>query len=124
MSIDARVVQARDAGTEREGRQRFERFRQLNEAIDEATRAGDEELAAELRKELGELRAKFRGQRRIEFSRELRTAMRREAEMLFRHLLREDRSVLDLIDAITPSSTKRSPSTTASPAWKAATCAS
>jgi hypothetical protein len=99
VSIDARVVQARDAGTEREGRQRSERFRQINEAIDEATRAGDEALAAELRKQLGELRAQFRGQRRVEFSRELRTAMLREAEMLFRHLLREDRSAVDLLDA-------------------------
>ncbi len=99
VSIDARVVQARDAGTEREGRERFERFRKLNEDIDIAQQAGDEARVAELKKELGELRAKFRGQRRVEFSAELRTAMRREAEMLFRHLLREDRSVLDLLDA-------------------------
>ena len=99
VSIDARAVQTRDAGTERESRARFERFRQLNEAIDEATRAGDEALAAALRKELGELRAKFRGQKRIEFGAELRTAMRREAEMLFRHILREDRSALELLDA-------------------------
>ncbi len=99
VSIDARVVQARDAGTERAGRERFERFRKLNEDIDAATRAGDAAKAAELRKELAEARAKFRGQGRVEFSAELRTAMKREAEMLFRHLLREDRSVRDLVDA-------------------------
>ena len=99
VSIDARVVQARDAGTEAEGRQRFERFRKINEDIDIATRAGDEPRVVELKNELGEMRAKFRGGKRIEFSAELRTAMRREAEMLFRHLLREDRSALELLEA-------------------------
>jgi Protein of unknown function (DUF1588)/Protein of unknown function (DUF1592)/Protein of unknown function (DUF1585)/Protein of unknown function (DUF1595) len=99
VSIDARVVQARDAGTENAGRQRTERFRKLNEEIDVATRAGDEARAAELRKELAEARAQFRGQARVEFSAELRTAMKREAEMLFRHLLREDRSVCELVNA-------------------------
>jgi hypothetical protein len=35
---------------------------------------------------------------RVEFDRELRVAMRRETEMLFDHVLRDDRSLLDLID--------------------------
>ena len=99
VSIDARVVQARDAGTEAEGKARFERFRKINEDIDIATRAGDEATVAELKKELGEMRAKFSRGKRIEFSAELRTAMRREAEMLFAHLLHDDRSALELLDA-------------------------
>ncbi len=98
ISIDARAVIARDNGTERENRERFENFRRLNRQIDEAEKAGDPERVAALREEMSALRARFRGQRRVEFSGSLRHAMRREAEMLFRHLLREDRSVLELID--------------------------
>ncbi len=99
VSIDARVVQARDAGTEAEGKQRREQFHQINEDIDVATRAGDETRVAELKKELNEMRLKFFGGKRVEFSAELRTAMRGEAEMFFSHLLREDRSALELLDA-------------------------
>jgi hypothetical protein len=36
--------------------------------------------------------------RRFDFDRELRVAMKRETEMLFEHVAREDRSVLDLVD--------------------------
>jgi hypothetical protein len=41
---------------------------------------------------------RFRGPR-VEFDRDLRVAMRRETEMLFGHVLKEDRSVLELIDS-------------------------
>ena len=45
-------------------------------------------------------RRERRGRRpRIEFDHELRRAMKREAEMLFEHVMREDRSVLDFIDS-------------------------
>ena len=98
VSIDARVVQSRDAGTEQEMRERFEHYRRLNREIDKAEKARDEARVATLREEMEALRSKFRGQRRIEFGGSLRSAMRREAEMLFRHLLREDRSVLELVD--------------------------
>jgi len=100
VSIDARSVIARDNGTERENRERFENFRRLNREIDEAEKARDETKLAALKEEMSVLRAKFRGQgqRRIEFSGSLRNAMRREAEMLFRRTLREDRSVLELVD--------------------------
>ncbi len=97
VSIDARIVQARDAGQESEIRKRFERRQQLNQAIDAAEKAHDEAKAAALRNELAEFRKQF-GTRRIEFSGELRTAMRREAEMWFKHLLRGDKSVLELIE--------------------------
>ena len=100
VSIDARVVQARDAGQERDMRERFETFQRLNREIDAATKARDTAKTETLRQQLDEIRAKFRNHRgqRIEFGGRLRTAMRREAEMLFRHLLREDRSVLELVD--------------------------
>lgn len=99
VSIDARMVLARDAGTEKDMRARFAYRQRLNQEIDLAEKARDTEKLAALRKELDEFRAKYgnRG-RRIEFGGSLRTAMRREAEMLFRHILREDRSLLELVD--------------------------
>ncbi|RYD28336.1 MAG: DUF1592 domain-containing protein, partial [Verrucomicrobiaceae bacterium] len=99
VSIDARIVLARDAGQERDMRERFEKFRQLNRDIDEAEKAHDLARAESLKQERNEMRAKFgNGGRRIEFGGSLRTAMKREAEMLFKHLLRNDGSVLQLVD--------------------------
>lgn len=99
VSIDARVVQARDAGQEKETRGRFETFQRLNREIDAALKAHDDAKAASLRQEMTALRAKFGNKgKRIEFAGSLRTAMRRETEMFFRHLLRDDRSLLELID--------------------------
>ncbi len=97
VSIDARVVISRDSGTEKENNERFQTFRRLNREIDEAEKAKDDAKVATLREEMKALRGKFRG-KRIEFGGSLRTAMRREAELYFRHVLREDRSVLELID--------------------------
>lgn len=97
VSIDARVVQARDAGTEKENRGRFELRQRLNREIDEAEKAHDEARLVSLRQQMNELRAKF-GTKRIEFSGDLRRAMRREAELFFRHLLKDDRSVLELLE--------------------------
>ena len=96
VSIDARVVQARDAGSEKDLRERFEKRRQLNALIDEAEKAHDDAKVAALREEMTALRSRF-GTRRIEFSGDLRRAMRSEAEMLFSHLLEGDRSVLELV---------------------------
>ena len=102
VSIDARVILSRDSGTEKEMNERLQTFRRLNREIDEAEKAGDQGKVATLRDEMRALRAKFRGNgRRIEFGGSLRTAMRREAEMYFEYLLREDRSVLELIDSDT-----------------------
>ncbi|MEO5716466.1 MAG: DUF1592 domain-containing protein [Luteolibacter sp.] len=98
ISIDARTVQARDAGQEKEMQQRFENFQRLNREIDAAVKAHDSTKEASLREQLATLRALFKGKKRVEFSAQLRTAMRRETEMLFRYLMREDRSVRELID--------------------------
>ena len=96
VSIDARVVQARDLGSEKDLRERFEKRRQLNALIDEAEKAHDDAKVASLRAEMTALRARF-GTRRIEFGGGLRQAMRREAEMLFSYLVEQDRSVLELV---------------------------
>ncbi len=99
VTIDARIVQARDVGQEKDLHERTRRFQQIRQAIGEAEKAGDQAKQDALRNEMEELRAKFRRNgRRIEFGGSLRTAMRREAEMLFRHVLREDRSILELVD--------------------------
>ncbi len=99
VTIDARIVQARDLGQEKDLRERTMRFQQIRQAISEAEKAGNQAKQDVLRKEMDELRAKFRRNgRRIEFGGSLRTAMRREAEMLFRHVLREDRSILELVE--------------------------
>ena len=44
-------------------------------------------------------REEFAKRRRVDFNAELRAAMRRETEMLFSHIMQEDRCVLELIDA-------------------------
>ncbi len=99
VSLDARVVLARDVGQEKDMRQRFERFQKLNREIDEAEKAHDIAKVDALKKARAEMRAKFgNGGKRIEFSGSLRTAMRRETEMLFKHLIRTDGSVLGLIE--------------------------
>ncbi|MEO7098871.1 MAG: DUF1592 domain-containing protein [Luteolibacter sp.] len=99
VSIDARVVLARDAGQEKEARGRFENFQRLNREIDAALKAHDDAKVTALREELAAFRAKFgKKGKRVEFSGSLRTAMRRETEMFFRHLLRDDKSVLELIE--------------------------
>jgi len=99
VTIDARIVQARDLGQEKDIRERTLRIQQIRRAIDAAEKAGDEPKQAALRQELDEMRAKFRRNgKRIEFAGSLRTAMRREAEMLFNHVLREDRSILELVE--------------------------
>ncbi len=97
VSIDARIVQARDIGTDKELRSRFERRQKINLEIDEAEKAHDEPKLAQLRGELAEMRRKFTNMRRVDFSTDLRSAMRQEAELLFQHLLRHDGSTLDLI---------------------------
>ncbi len=98
ISIDARIVQARDAGQEKEMQQRFVYFQRLNRDIDAAVTDHDSAKVASLREEMAALKSLYKNRKRIEFGGSLRTAMRRETEMLFRYLLRDDRSILELID--------------------------
>ena len=99
VSIDARIVVARDEGTEKAMRERFERYMWLKKEIGNAEKANNTARVEELQKEIELLRAQYmRRGKRPEFEGSLRTAMRREAEMLFSYIIREDRSVLELLD--------------------------
>src|SRR4029077_7020719 len=72
------------------------RFRELN-------RKPPDKLTEAEKKELAATRASFfKGFRRFaqfELTGDLRRAMRQETEMAFEHIVREDRSLLELIDA-------------------------
>lgn len=91
IDINAREVINRDRGGQQDFAKRRERFRQLRE-IEE------DKLTPEEKKELEEIRAGFR-RPTIELDGNLRRALREEAEKLFAHIAREDRSALELIDA-------------------------
>src|SRR5438477_7391113 len=96
IDINARIVLARDSGEERDFQKRRRRFEELN-AIPEGKRT--EEQTAELKQMLEQRRKRFANRPQIELDRDLRRAMRDETEMSFGYILREDRSVLELIDA-------------------------
>lgn len=94
ISINERSVLARDAGQDRDQEKTRARFAVLRDIP-------PEQLTEEQKKELEEIRASFRRRRgpAVELTGELRRAMRRESELVFEHIVREDRSVLELIDS-------------------------
>lgn len=96
IDINVRAVLSRDSGQERGFQRNRRRFQELR-AIPE------EKLTPEEKAELEQIRQQFRrrfGNRpQVELDRELRRALRQETEMLFAYLLREDRSVLELLDS-------------------------
>ena len=94
ISINSRVILARDRGEERDFSKRRARIRELI-AIPEELRTPEEQA---------ELQLMFDRRRRnnapqIELDRDLREAMQRETEMYFAHIIREDRSVTELIES-------------------------
>ncbi|HYO23354.1 MAG TPA: DUF1592 domain-containing protein, partial [Lacipirellulaceae bacterium] len=93
--VDARAVLSRENPDPERDRLR-ERFRAL-QRLDPATMT--EAQLAELRQTRREFETRFRAFRRAELSRDMRRAMRRETEMAFAHVVREDRSLVELIDA-------------------------
>jgi hypothetical protein len=93
IDINARAVLARDAGEQRDVAQRRQRFRELN-AIPEGKRTPEQK--AELQQML-ERRRRFLREPPIELDRDLRRALREETELSFAFVLRQDRSVLELI---------------------------
>ena len=95
IDINPRLVLARDAGEERELAKLREEFRALRarEARDRLT-PEDAERRQKLRERFGRF---FRPQ--VELDRDLRRFMREETERYFAHVMREDRSVLELIDS-------------------------
>jgi hypothetical protein len=96
VEINARAVIARDEPPDPKMRERRLRFREL-------IRKPPESLTEAEKKELADMRATFfRGFRRFNqfaLTRDLRQAMRRETEMCFEHVLRNDRSLLELLDS-------------------------
>jgi Protein of unknown function (DUF1592)/Protein of unknown function (DUF1588)/Protein of unknown function (DUF1585)/Protein of unknown function (DUF1595) len=93
--INAPAVISRDQAPDPEAEKRRARFRAL-------IQKPPEELTAAEKKELQDARGTFAGSfrrfREFELTRELRQAMRRESEMLFEHIVRGDRSLLELLD--------------------------
>jgi hypothetical protein len=92
--IEERAVLAREDGSNTDRERNRRRFRELRDKPEES-------LTPEEKEELGRLRAAFRnaGQPRVEMTGELRRAMRQETEKTFEYILREDRSLLELLDS-------------------------
>ena len=93
ISINSRVILARDKGEERENEERRRRIQELM-AIPVEKRAPEE------KEEMRLMFEQFRKRPQpLELDRELREAMQRETELFFTHIFREDRSVTELIDS-------------------------
>ncbi len=95
VTIDSRAVLQREEKPDPDQDRKRSRFRELRNR-DSAT------LSAEETQELDQLRNElFRSfnRSRPELTGDLRRAMRRETEMTFEHVIREDRSVRELIDS-------------------------
>ncbi|HTL18701.1 MAG TPA: DUF1592 domain-containing protein, partial [Patescibacteria group bacterium] len=96
ININERVVLARDRGQERQLEHRFKRFREL-QAIPKEKRTPEQQ--EELQKMIDERRKRNQNQQEIELNEGLRRAMREETEMCFGYVMRENRSVLELVDS-------------------------
>ena len=94
--IEARAVLAREAKVDPEREQHRARFRELRNKPPES-------LSQQEKDELETLRASFRRQfarrPRVEADEELRRSMRMETEKVFDYVIRDDRSVLELVDS-------------------------
>ncbi|MEA2631478.1 MAG: hypothetical protein QOE66_1697, partial [Chloroflexota bacterium] len=93
--INAPAVIARDEPPDPEAERRRARFRALiRKPPEELTDAEKQELQAAR----GTFTRSFRRFREFELTGDLRQAMRRETEMLFEHIVRGDRGLLELLD--------------------------
>jgi mono/diheme cytochrome c family protein len=96
VEINARAVMSRDEVQDPQAQARQARFREL-------IRKPQDSLTEDEKKELAEVRRTFFGGFRrfaqFDLTGDLRRSMRRETEMLFEHVLRNDRSLLELIDS-------------------------
>lgn len=96
IQINGRAVASREPRSiDPDGDVRRRRFFELFRKGDTRTEA--EEAEFEIEREV--FRRTFDGGSSQELTDELRAAMRRETEMLFEHVLRQNRSLLDLIDS-------------------------
>lgn len=96
VQINARAVLAGDQPRDPEAERRRDRFRELvSKPSEELTDAEKEEIRT-IRESFG---GSFRRSREFELNGELRRAMQRETEILFEHVVREDRGLVELLDA-------------------------
>jgi hypothetical protein len=97
IDINPRVVLARDRGEDRDMRRRFQRIQELREIPEEKRTA---EQKAELETFIAQRRQRQRRPNEItELDRDLRRFLRDETFSYFNYVMREDRSVLELIDS-------------------------
>jgi len=97
IDINARLVIARDRGEDRDMQRRFKRVQELRE-IGDGKRTPEQE--AELQEFVAQRRQRGNRQNQItELDRDMRRFLRDETLLYFGHVMREDRSVLELIDS-------------------------
>jgi len=95
IDINAFVVLARDRGEEKDVERRRRRFQELT-AMAEEKRTPEQK--AELQQMFEERRRRQNNRQNVELDNDLRRALREETEMCFAGVMRENRSVLELID--------------------------
>jgi hypothetical protein len=94
--VDARAVISRDAKPDPEAEKRRNRFRELIRKPPEQLTGAEKTELQEARKSFN---SSFRRFREFELTGELRRAMRRETEMHFEHVVRENRPLGELLDS-------------------------
>lgn len=102
IQINAFAVAARETVVDPKAAERQTRFRELNRKPPETLTAAEKKELEELRTtafQFGGRGAGRGGAPRVELTPDLRRAMRREAEMAFEHVLKNDRPLTELIDA-------------------------
>jgi len=96
IDINAFVVMARDAGEEHDFQQRRERFQALN-AVPDDQKTPEQKAELQQMREQGQRRRNNRNT--VQLDGDLRRALRDETLMKFSYVMRENRSVLELLDA-------------------------
>ena len=94
--IEARAVFARERKFDPEADRRFKRFRALNAKTDLEITTAEKAERAEI---LETFKKSSRRSNRADMNGEVRHAMRQETEKVFDYVVREDRSLLELLDA-------------------------
>lgn len=95
IQISARSVLRRESPPDPEAEKRRERFFELYRKGDERTAEEEKEF-----EEVGRaFRAAFRDGPGVDLTYDIRRAMRRETEMLFEHIVKNDRSLLELVNS-------------------------
>jgi len=94
ININEQVVLARDRGEDKERERRIQRLRELN-AIPEDKRTPEQ--TKELQQMIEQRRRRAQSKDNIELNDELRRSMRDETQMDFDYVMRQDRSVLELV---------------------------